>query len=108
MFGSELVALRIATELIQALWFKLRSFRIPIEGSTNVFCNNEVVTKATRNPEITLTKKHNAVAYHKVREAVAMGIIRVAWEDTHTNLADLLTKLKIAAKRKRLIDRFMY
>ena len=52
----------------------------------------ESVTKITRNPESTLSKKHNAIAYHLCREAVAAGIIRVAKEDTATNLADLLTK----------------
>jgi hypothetical protein len=29
--------------------------------------------------------------YHRVREAVAGGKIRIAWEDTNTNLSDLLT-----------------
>ena len=99
-FGSEMVALRIAVEQIQALRFKLRSFGIPIDGPADVFCDNKAITKAARNPESTLTKKHNAVAYHCVREAVAMGMIRVAWEDTKTNLADLLTKAKLKLSKK--------
>ena len=107
-FGSEMVAMRIATEQIQALRIKLRSFGVPVEGAASVYCDNDAVTKAARMPESTLAKKHNAVAYHKVREAVAMGMIRVAWEDTHTNLADLLTKMLTQRDRERLIDRFMY
>ena len=107
-FGSELIALKAAVETIQALRFKLRSFGIPIEGATNIFCDNEAVTKATRTPESTLSKKHNAVAWHRVREAVAMEMVRVAKEDTKTNLADLMTKTLAYLDRERLMDRFMY
>jgi Reverse transcriptase (RNA-dependent DNA polymerase). len=47
-FGSEFVALRIATELIEALRYKLRMFGIPVEGSTKVYCDNKsVVTNAS-------------------------------------------------------------
>ena len=100
--------MKTAVEMIQALQFKLRSFGVPMEGPADVYCDNEAVTKAACNPDVTLAKKHNAVAYHKVREAVAMGMIRVAWEPTETNLADLLTKIKTRAQREPLIDAFMY
>jgi hypothetical protein len=36
-FGSEFVALRIATELIEALLYKLRMFGIPVENPTEVY-----------------------------------------------------------------------
>jgi len=107
-FGSKIIAMQIAVEVIQGLRFKLRTFGVPIEGPADVFCDNKAVTKAARNPESTLAKKHNSVAYHKVRESVAMKMIRVAWEDTKYNLANLLTKVKARVDRERLIDRFMY
>ncbi len=100
--------MKIAVEMIQGLRFKLRSFGIPIEGPADVFFDNEAVANAARKPETTLTKKHNAVAWHKCREAAAMKMIRVAWEDTSINLADLLTKVKTKVEREVLIDRFMY
>ena len=62
----------------------------------------------TRNPESTLSKKHNAIAYHLCREAVAAGIIRVAKEDTATNLADLLRKQMSKERREDLMFKFMY
>jgi hypothetical protein len=74
-FGSEFVALRIAVELIESLRYKLRMFGIPIDGPTNVYCDNEAVTKNTIFPESTLKKKHNSIAYHRAREAVAAGTI---------------------------------
>ncbi len=91
-FGSEFVAMKRAVELIEALWYKLRMFGIPIAGPANVYCDNDSVVNNTRRPESTLKKKHNAIAYHRVREAVATGAIWIAWEDGKTNLADILTK----------------
>ena len=54
---------------------------IKIDGSTNVFCDNESVVMNTTRPESTLKKKHNAIAYHHVCEAQAVGIVRIAHED---------------------------
>jgi hypothetical protein len=107
-FGSEFVAMRIAVELIEGLRYKLRMFGIPIDCPTNVFCDNEAVTKNVTLPESTLKKKHNAIAYHRSREAVAAGTIRVAKEDGKTNLADVLTKPLAQATKEFLCDRFMY
>jgi hypothetical protein len=91
-FGSEFVALRIATEMIEALRYKLRMFGVPLIGPTNVFCDNKsVVTNATV-PSSVLNKRHNAICYHRVREAQAAGTIRVAWIPGTENLADLFTK----------------
>jgi hypothetical protein len=72
-FGSEFVAMQIAVELIEALRYKLRMFGVPINCPTNVFCDSEAVTKNAIYPESTLKKKHNAIAYHRTREAVAAG-----------------------------------
>jgi len=40
----------------------------------------------------TLKKKHNALAYHGVREAVAAGIVKVSHVAGTENAADILTK----------------
>ena len=74
-FGSEFIAMRAAVEHIEALRYKLRMFGIPIEGPTNVFCDNEAVFKNTTIPESTLKKKHNSICYHRCREAVAARVM---------------------------------
>ena len=51
------------------------------------------VVKNTSVPESTLSKKHNSINYHVIREAAAAGILRVGKEDTMTNKADAMTKL---------------
>jgi hypothetical protein len=107
-FGSEFVALRTAVEMIIGLRYKLRMFGVPIEGPANVFCDNQGVVHNSSTPESTLAKKHNAICYHRVREASAAGIIRVAKEDSATNLADALTKPLHREARKELLGRIMY
>jgi hypothetical protein len=91
-FGAEFVALRIAVELIKAQRYKLRMMGVPIDGPCTLFCDNEAAVKNSTIPESTLKKKHNAIAYHRVREAVASETIRIAYIHTSLNLADMFTK----------------
>ena len=107
-FGSEFVALRTAKDMIVALRYKLRLFGVPINGPANVFCDNNGVVKNTTIPESMLTKKHNAINYHVIREAVAAKILRVGKEDGMTNLADLFTKVLTADRRRALCRHIMY
>ena len=70
---------------------------------------NETVMKNSIHPESTLKKKHNSIAYHRTREAVAAGTIRATKEDGgKTNLADVLTKPLPQATSDFLCDRFIY
>jgi hypothetical protein len=107
-FGSKFQALKNAVELIVSLRYKLRIFGVPIDGPTNIFCDNEAVYKNTTLPDSTLKKKHHSIAYHRCREAVAAGTARVAKEGTHTNLSDLFTKLLPQPCREELLDKFTY
>lgn len=92
VFGSEFVALKIAIELNEALRYKLRLMGVPIEGPTNCFCDNKSVVNNVTIPQSTLQKKHNMIAYHKVRESVASNTVRIAHELGKFNLSDCLTK----------------
>jgi hypothetical protein len=107
-FGSEFTAMKTAIELIESLRYKLRMFGVPIEGSTNIFCDNEAVVKNTTMPESVLKKKHHSIAYHRSREAVAAKTVRIAKEGTETNLADLFTKVLVQIRREFLLDKFTY
>ena len=86
------MAMRQAIDLVKSLRYKLRMFGVPIEGPSDVFCDNESVFKNVSRPESTLSKKQHSISYHSCREAVASKIVRVAKEDTLTNLADIFTK----------------
>ena len=107
-FGSEIGAMKTAVEMIESLRYKLRMFGVPVEGPTNVYCDNEAVTKNCSIPESTLKKKHHSIAYHRNREAVAAGTVRIAKEHTDTNLADVFTKILGRIARDLKFDKFMY
>jgi hypothetical protein len=91
-FGSEFVALRIACEKNDALRYRLRMFGVKIDGPTKGFSDNESVIKNSTRPDSTLAKKHNSIAYHKVRECVAYKAIRLAFEAGKVHLPAILTK----------------
>jgi hypothetical protein len=91
-FGSKFVALKVATEILRGLRYKLRMMGIPISGPSYIYCDNNSVVINSSSPASTLKKKSNSIAYHCVRESVAADEQRVTYESTHTNLADLLTK----------------
>ena len=66
-FGSELVEMRIARVIIVDIIIKLKMFWVTLDGTTNVFCDNNGVLKNTSIPEPTISKKHNSINYHCVR-----------------------------------------
>jgi hypothetical protein len=103
-YGSELVAMRIARDLISAMRIKLKSFGIPIQGPANTYGDNGAVVKNTSIPESTLNKKHNSINYHIVRESVAARIMRIGKEDTETNIADAFTKLLHTDRKRKLLQ----
>ena len=91
-----LLALQTAKDMLVALRYKLRMFGVPIDGPANVFFNNNDIVKNTTIPESMLAKKHNAINYHAVCEAVVAPKMRTGKEDGMTNLADLFTKVLMA------------
>jgi len=91
-FGSEYVAARICTEQIIDLRLTLRYLGVPIDGSSMIFGDNESVVNATSHPHGKLHKRHNALAYHKTREAVAAGMTRMHHVRSQKNAADILSK----------------
>ena len=91
-YGAEIVALRIGVEIALEIRYKLRMMGIKFNPVTNVLCDNLSVVINAQFPTSSLKKKHNAVAYHKIREAVAAGIIRIGHIAGALNLADILTK----------------
>ena len=107
-YGSELVALRIVRDRIVAMRIKCKSIGVPLMGPANVYCDNQGVVMNTSIPGSTLSKKHNSINYHIIRETAAAGIMRVGKEDTNTNLADALTKLQPYSKKQALIGNILW
>lgn len=91
-YGSEFIAARIATEHAIDHRYRLRMLGVPIENATLLIGDNRSVQTSGSIPSSTISKKHLSIAYHKVRENVAAGVIIFAWIGTQYNIADLLTK----------------
>ena len=107
-FGAEFNAMKASIEMIEALRYKLRMFGVPIDGPANIFCDNQAVYSNTVEPDSTLKKRHHSIAYHRCREAVAAGTVRIAKQHTEKNLADLFTKILPPDRRRFLLERFTY
>ena len=72
--------------------YKLRMLGVPLEEASLLIGNNMSVVLDSTLPLSMLKKKHNAIAYHRVREAVAAKIINSAHIESKLNVADILTK----------------
>lgn len=91
-YGSEIVAARVATEAILDIRYKLRMLGVPLEGPALMLGDNMSVVLNTTVPSSPLKKKHQAVSYHRIREAIAARVLRFAHIDSKSNIADCLTK----------------
>ena len=91
-FGSEFVAARKATEAIIDLRTFVRYLGAPIDGPSWLFGDNQSVITQSTIPHSMLTKRHNALAYHKTRSAVASETMYFCKIDGTQNPSDVLTK----------------
>ena len=84
-------------------------FGVPIDGPCRVFNDNQSVVKNSSRVESTLTKRHNQLAYHVTRWAIATGSVIVSWIPTNSMLADPLTKrMSSKASCNDLFYQWMY
>ena len=91
-YSSEFVAARIATEQIIDLRHTLRYLGLPVQGPSYMFGDNKSVVTSSSIPHSVLSKRHNCLAYHRVREAIAADMIRFHHIGGVTNPADVLSK----------------
>jgi hypothetical protein len=91
-YGSEFVAARQATEQIMDLRYTLRAMGMPVDGPSWMFGDNQSVITSSTIPHSLLSKRHNALSYHRVREAIARKIFYFCKIDGTQNPADCLTK----------------
>ncbi len=91
-YGSEFLAAHTAMEHILDPRFTLRMLGVPLDGPAWLFGDNQSVVTSSTLPQSALNKRHNALSYHRVREAVAHGVMYFVHMDGKDNLADVLTK----------------
>ena len=76
----------IATDIIEALRYKLRCFVVPVEVPVEVFCDNKSVVNDSGIPISVLNNIHNDICYHRIREDQATGVIHAWWIPGEFNL----------------------
>ena len=91
-YGSEFVAAKTATEQIIHIRQTLRYLGVPIKSKAYMFGNNKSVVTSSTVPHSLLSKRHNILSYHRVREAIAAKIIVFHWCDSYQNKSDILSK----------------
>jgi len=91
-YGSEFVAARTAVDQIVDLRYTLRMLGVPLTGPSWMFGDNLSVVNSSTMPSGKLTKRHNILSYHRVREAQAAGFVNFVHIDGKQNPADILTK----------------
>ena len=79
-----------------------------IRWYAHVKVDNMPVVKNSSVPELTLKKKSNSIAYHYCRSKAAADVIRISYENTKSNLSDMLTKTQSGPIRKELASKVMF
>ena len=91
-YGSEFVAAKTATEQIMDIRQTLRYLGAPIATKSFIFGDNRSVVTSATLPHSTLTKRHNILVFHRVREAIAAKLMAFYWIQSAYNLSDMLSK----------------
>ena len=91
-YGSEFVAAETATEQIMDIRLTLRYLGAPIGAKSFLFGDNRSVVTSATLPHSTLTKRHNILAFHRVREAIAAKLMAFYWLQSAYNLSDMFSK----------------
>ena len=104
-YGSEFTSARITTEQTIDIRYTCRMMGISLDGPSWMFGNNKSVITSSTIPGSKLNKRHNALSYHKVREAVCAKVLHFIYLKSDDNPADMLTKFLSGEKFRK---HFMY
>ena len=108
VFGAEFVTMKIGMDSLRGLQYMLRMMKVPIWGPLLIYGDNMSVIHNTQQPESTLKKKSDSIAYHAVRELIAMGESLTGHVGTNSNVADLATKVLVDKKRQSMVNKLLY
>ena len=100
--------MKVATEYVCGLRYKLRIMGIPMDEPVFVFGDNQYVLCITYNPASTLKKKSNIIVFHHVRDGSAREKWSTEYVNTHENLADILTKPLSEEKRWKFVRTLLH
>jgi hypothetical protein len=91
-YCADLISMRTAVEEAISIRYMLRCLGIPVTKPTDLYGDNFGVIQSAEIPEGELKKKHIAISYHYIREAIAAKIVNAHWCRSAGNFADICTK----------------
>jgi hypothetical protein len=91
-FGSAFTAARITVDQIIDFKTTLRYLGVPVNNKSYMFGNNQAVISNSTISHSSLNKRHDALAYHRVREMISAKILGYYWIDGKRNPADIVIK----------------
>jgi hypothetical protein len=91
-YCAEFVSMRTAVEEVISIRYMLQCLGVPVTEPTDLYGDNFGVIQSAEVPEGELKKKHIALSYHYVREAVTAKILNARWCRSHENFADVCPK----------------
>ena len=107
-YSAEFMAMRHAVEEVGSLRYMLRCLGVNVDIPSKVFGDNLGVIQNATIKDSLLKKKHVAISYHKVREAVAAGVIVPIKMASADNFSDCLTKALPIADHNRLVNSLFF
>jgi hypothetical protein len=91
-YGSKFIAAKLAVEQIMAMRITLRYLGVEVHGATCLFGDNGSIVTSLSIPDSPLRKRHQALAYHYTREAIASKAVDFRHLPGDLNPADILSK----------------
>jgi hypothetical protein len=99
--------MRSEVEEAISIRYMLRCLGVPVKEPTNLYGDNFGVIQSAEIPEGELKKKHIAISYHYVREAIAAKIVNAIWIRSAENFADVCTKALGSTIFRDLVEEMM-
>lgn len=106
-YGPEFVAATIAIEQIMDLRFTLRAMGARVEDFGYLLGDSQSVISSSTILHSLLSKRHNALAYHQVRAAMAGAFLKFCYITSKQNTADILTKFLNGQELHQQIHRLL-
>ena len=90
--GSECVSAKTCVEQIIDLRNTLRYLGVSVKKRSFMFGDNRSVVDSSMTPHAKIHKRHVALSFHRVREAIAAKIVGYYFMPGEINPADILSK----------------
>ena len=97
------MALRIYTEMVEALRYKLRTFGVNPEGPAEVYCDNKSGVTKSSVPESVLNKGKNFIWYH-IYFPVVMMIMLLKLLPSFCKFSNGPKKINLSRQEKQIMQ----